>query len=179
MYGQDEFAMLMSGVALKTGYNWELASGKFIIQPSLQTSYSFVNTFNYTNAAGVRIGSNPLHAISIEPGVKFVGNLKNGWQPYAGVSFIYNIMDRTRFQANDISLPNFSINPFVKYGVGVRKTWGDRLTGHFQTYFTNGGRNGVGLSASLRWAIGKNSSNEIKGKTPELKPTKISLSNQK
>lgn len=179
MYGNDEFAMLMSGVALKTGYNWELSSGKFIIQPSLQTSYSFVNTFNYRNAAGVGIDSDPLHAITIEPGVKFIGNLKNGWQPYAGISMIFNIMDRTRFQANDISLPNFSINPFVKYGVGVRKTWGDRLTGHFQTYMTNGGRNGVGLSAGFRWAIGKNSSGDIKGKTPELKPTKITLNNHK
>ena len=179
MYGNEEFAMLMSGAALKTGYNWELAKGKFIIQPSLLTSYSFVNTFNYRNAAGVGIDSDPLHAIQIEPGVKFVGNLKNGWQPYVGVSFVYNIMDRTRFQANDISLPNFSVNPFVKYGVGVRKTWGDRFTGHIQTYFTNGGRNGVGLSASLRWAIGKKSSIEISGKIPKLKPTKITLNNQK
>ena len=179
MYGNEEFAMLMSGAAIKTGYNWELASGKFIIQPSLMTSYSFVNTFDYTNAAGVRMDSDPLHAITIEPGIKFIGNLKNGWQPYAGVSFVYNIMDRTRFHANDISLPNFSINPFVRYGVGVRKTWGDRLTGHFQTYFTNGGRNGVGLSAGFRWAIGKNSSGETKGQTPELKSTNISLNNHK
>ena len=175
MYGNDDFAMLMTGAALKTGYNWELARGKFIIQPSLITSYSFVNTFNYRNAAGVAIESDPLHAIQIEPGIKFIGNLKNGWQPYAGVSMVFNIMDRTRFQANDISLPNFSVNPFVKYGIGVRKTWGERLTGHFQTYFTNGGRNGIGLQAGLRWAIGKKGTGEIKGQTPELKPAKITL----
>lgn len=92
---------------------------------------------------------------------------------------VFNIMDRTRFQANDVSLPNFSINPFVRYGVGVRKTWGERLTGHFQTYFTNGGRNGVGLSAGLRWAIGKDGSGDVKGQTPELKPTKITLNSMK
>ena len=148
----------------------------------LQLSYSFVNTFNYTNAAGVKIDSDPLHAIQVEPGVKFIGNLKNGWQPYAGVSFVYNIMDRTHFRANDVALPNLSVNPYVKYGVGVRKTWGERLTGFFQTYFTNGGRNGVGLQAGFRWAIGKdgsgvNSANS--GKTPELKKTQISLSSMK
>ena len=179
MYGNDDFAMLMTGAALKTGYNWELARGKFIIQPSLITSYSFVNTFNYRNAAGVANESDPLHAIQIEPGIKFIGNLKNGWQPYAGVSMVFNIMDRTRFQANDISLPNFSVNPFVKYGIGVRKTWGERLTGHFQTYFTNGGRNGIGLQAGLRWAIGKKGTSEIKGQTPELKPAKVTLNNHK
>ena len=154
--------------------------GKFIIQPSLQTSYTFVNTFDYKNAAGVNIDSDALHAIQIEPGIKFIGNLKNGWQPYAGVSFVYNIMDRTHFRANDISLPNLSINPYVRYGLGVRKTWGEKCTGFFQTYFTNGGRNGVGLQAGFRWAIGKDSSNEVgKGSTPELKPTKITLNNKK
>ena len=178
-FGSDDFAMLMTGAALKTGYNWELANGKFIIQPNLMASYSFVNTFNSRSSSGVAIESDPLHAITIEPGVKFIGNLKNGWQPYAGISMVFNIMDRTRFQANDVSLPNFSINPFVRYGVGVRKTWGDRLTGHFQTYFTNGGRNGVGLSAGFRFAIGKDGSNEISGKTPELKKTQIKLSSMK
>ena len=179
-FGSEEFAMLMAGAALKTGYNWELANGKFIIQPSLMTAYTFVNTFDYTNAAGIRIDSNPLHAITIEPGVKFIGNLKNGWQPYAGVSLVYTIMDRADVMANDIALPNISINPYVKYGLGVRKTWGDRFSGFLQTFFTSGGRNGIGVQAGFRWAIGKNgSNNNISGKTPELKETKISLNNKK
>ena len=155
MFGHEDFAMLMSGVASKTGYNWELANGKFIIQPSLLMSYSFINTFDYRNAAGVSINSDPLHAIQLEPGIKFIGNLKNGWQPYLGVSVVWNIMDRTHFQANNVALPNLSIDPFVKYGVGVRKSWGERYTGFFQTYITNGGRNGVGLQAGFRWTLGK------------------------
>ena len=55
MYGTDRFAMLTAGVANKTGYNWELQGGKWIIQPSLFTGYIFVNNFDYTNAAGVKI----------------------------------------------------------------------------------------------------------------------------
>ena len=141
-FGNDNFAMLMSGVASKTGYNWELANGKFIIQPSWLMSYSFVNTFDYTNAAGVKISSDPLHAIQLQPELKFIGNLKNGWQPYASVAMIWNIMDDTKFRANNVSLPEMSVKPFVKYGVGVRKTWGERFVGYFQTYITNGGRNG-------------------------------------
>ncbi len=155
MYGNEQFAMLMAGVASKTGYNWELANGKFIIQPSWLMSYSFVNTFDYTNAAGVRIDSDPLHAIQLQPELKFIGNLKNGWQPYVSVAMVWNIMDDTKFKANDVSLPELSVQPYVKYGVGLRKTWGDRFTGFFQTYLTNGGRNGVGLQAGFRWAIGK------------------------
>ena len=177
MFGHEDFAMLMAGVASKTGYNWELAKGKFIIQPSFLISYTFVNTFDYKNAAGVSISSDPLHAIQLEPGIKFIGNLKNGWQPYLGVSFIWNVMDRTHFQANDIALPNLSVDPFVKYGVGIRKAWGEKFTGYFQTYITNGGRNGVGLQFGFRWTLGKTDSDKYKSakSTPEIQKTKIIL----
>ena len=181
MFGHEDFTMLMAGVASKTGYNIELAKGKFIIQPSLLMSYSFINTFDYRNAAGVSIDSDPLHAIQLEPGIKFIGNLKNGWQPYAGVSVVWNIMDRTHFTANDVSLPNLSVDPFVKYGVGVRKAWGERFTGFFQTYITNGGRNGVGLQAGFRWTLGKTqpSVKKASGNIPEIPKTQMTLNNIK
>lgn len=154
-FGTDNFSMLMAGVASKSGYNIEFFKGKFIVQPSYMMSYSFVNTFDYTNAAGVRMDSDALHAIQIEPGIKFIANLKHGWQPYMGVSMVWNIMDKTRFMANDISLPDLSIRPFVKYGVGIRKLWGESFTGLVQAYLTNGGRNGIGLQIGGRWLLGK------------------------
>ncbi len=154
MYGDDDFGMFMTGVASKTGYNFEMADGKFIIQPSYLMSYSLVDTFNYTNAAGVKIKSDALNAIQIEPGLKFIFNLKNGIQPYAGVSMVWNILDKTDFKANDVSLPELSIKPFVKYGLGVRKVWGERTTGYVQTFLTSGGRNGVGIQAGCRIRVG-------------------------
>ena len=177
-YGQDNFTMMLAGVANKTGYNWELADGKFIIQPSLMTSYSFVNTFDYTNSAGISIDSDAMHVVTFEPGLRFIGNLKNGWQPYAGVSFVWNLLDKTQFQANDASLPELSIKPFVRYGIGVRKTWGERLTGFFQTFFTNGGRNGVGFQIGFRMTLGKNGKAIKKGHTPELPKTVLKLGNR-
>ena len=155
MYGSEDFPMLMTGVASKTGYNWELAKGKFIIQPSWLMSYTFVNTFDYTNAAGVRIKSDPLHAINMAPGVKFIGNLKHGWQPYVSMRMVWNIMDQTDFHANNVSLPELSVKPYFQYGVGLQKRWGDRFTGFLQAMLRSGGRNGIALSAGLRWAIGK------------------------
>ena len=187
MYGNEDFSMLMAGIASKTGYNWELLNGKFIIQPSMLMSYSFVNTFDYRNGAGIKMDSDPLHAIQLQPEIKFIGNLKNGWQPYASVAMIWNIMDDTKFKANNVSLPELSVKPFVKYGVGVRKTWGERFTGFFQTYLTNGGRNGVGLQAGFTWVLGggkdKNSGKKADkqkiqkslNKLPELKKTEITL----
>ena len=154
-FGNEDFAMLMTGVASKTGYNWELAKGKFIIQPNYLMSYTFVNTFDYTNAAGVRINTKPLNAINIAPGVKFIGNLKNGWQPYVSLRMVWNVMDKADFHANDIPLPEMSVKPYFQYGLGLQKRWGDRFTGFGQLMFRNGGRNGIAMSAGFRWAIGK------------------------
>lgn len=153
MYGNEDFTMLATGIASKTGYNWELANGKFIVQPSFLMSYTFVNTFDYTNAAGVRISSDPLHAIQIAPGLKFIGNLKNGWQPYIGLQMVWNVMDKARFKANDVSLPNMSVDPYFQYGIGLQKRIGDRFTGFGQAMLRNGGRNGIALQFGFRWAI--------------------------
>lgn len=153
MYGKEDFTMLATGIASKTGYNWELANGKFIVQPSFLMSYTFVNTFDYTNAAGVRISSDPLHAIQIAPGLKFIGNLKNGWQPYIGLQMVWNVMDRARFKANDVSLPDMSVDPYFQYGIGLQKRIGDRFTGFGQAMLRNGGRNGIALQFGFRWAI--------------------------
>ena len=81
MYGKDDIAVLMAGVGSKTGYNFEFADGKFIVQPRMFVAYSMVNTFDYTNAAGVRIDSDPMHTIQLNPALRFIGNTKNGWQP--------------------------------------------------------------------------------------------------
>ena len=154
-YGNEDFSMLMAGIASKTGYNIELKDGKFIVQPNMLLSYSFVNSFDYTNASGVKISSDPLHAIQVNRNVKIIANLQNGWQPYASAGMVWNIMDKTHYKANDVSLPELSVKPYVKYGVGVRKTWGERFTGFLQTFLTHGGRNGVGIQIGFRWSLGK------------------------
>jgi len=154
-YGTDHFAMMTAGAASKTGYNWEISEGKMIVQPSLFLGYTFANTYDYTNAAGVRIDSDPLNAIQIVPGLKVIGNLKNGWQPYAGLDMAWSIMGSTDVMANDVRLPQLSVKPYVQYGVGLQKGWGERFTGFFQTMIRNGGRSGIILTGGFRWTVGK------------------------
>ena len=177
MYGNETFGMFNTGVALKTGYNAELADGKFIIQPNVQTSYSMVDTFNYHNAADVNVHSGALHAITVEPGVKFIGNLPKGWQPYAGGSVVMSFMDKTNFTANDTTLPSLSVKPYAKYGVGVRKMWGDRLSGNLQCYVMNGGRNGFGMQGGFKWALGANSKKTDNDNTHSLATPKAATPN--
>jgi outer membrane autotransporter protein len=168
MYGHDNITLLTAGVANKTGYNFEFLNGKVIVQPSLFLGYSWVNTFDYTNAAGVKISQDPLNALQIIPGIKVIGNTKSGWQPYAGVDMVWNIfMGRNQATANDVVLPKLSERAYVQYGVGIQKTWADRFTGFLQAMIRNGGRNGVVLSAGFRWALGKNNKKAKNAKSKE------------
>jgi len=172
MYGSENFASLMAGVASKTGYNIEFKDGKFIVLPSMLLSYSFVNTFDYTNAAGVRMNFDPLHVIQLHPDVKFIANLKHGWQPYARVGVVWNILNEDNVTANDVRLPSLSIKPYVEYGVGIQKHWADRFTGYLQAMMRNGGRNGVSLTFGFRWSLGKQAAEKV------LKPAETNISHQ-
>ena len=155
-YGDEDYTMFVTGIGNKLGYNFEFKDGKFIIQPNLLLSYTFVNTFDYTNAAGLKIKSDPLHALQIAPGIKFIMNTESGWQPYLRADMIWNILDKTKVTADDVRLPEMSIDPYVQYGLGVQKLFkNERLTFFGQALVQNGGRNGVTLNAGIRWAIGE------------------------
>ena len=153
-YGSEDFPMFMAGVANKTGYNFEFKDGKFIIQPSLLLSYTFVNTFDYTNAAGVSINGDPLHALQISPNVRFALNTRNGWQPYLTAGMNWNIMNDSQFTANMVTLPDLSMKPYVQYGLGIQRTINDNFTAYGQVLIRNGGRNGIAANAGLRYIFG-------------------------
>lgn len=170
MYGSENFTALMAGVGSKTGYNFEFNNGKFIIQPSMLMAYTYVNTFDYTNSAGVKISSDPLHSIQLHPTIKFMGNVGNGWQPYVSVSMVWNILNDTKFTANNVRLPEMSIKPYVEYGVGLQKCWHDKFTGFIQAMLRNGGRNGVALTFGFKWALGNDSKpiDEVQNKPKKI-----------
>ena len=155
MYGNENYAMLLAGIGNKTGYNFEFKDGRIILQPNFLISYTFVNTFDYTNGAGVRIKSDPLNAIQLAPGLKLIGNTKNGWQPYLSVAMIWNLLDDSKVTANDVRLPEMSIDPYIQYGAGVQKRFKDRFLAFGQAMIHNGGRNGISLTAGLRWKVGR------------------------
>jgi outer membrane autotransporter protein len=161
MYGTDHNTTLLSGIGNKTGYNFEFKNGKFIIQPSLTLSYNFIKTFDYTNAAGVRMDSDPINSIQLQPTLRFIGNLKNGWQPYASVSMVWDVMGKSHVTADGVRLPDMSIKPYVQYGVGVQKTVKDYFIAFGQAMIQNGGRNGISLSGGMRWAIGHDRTEKV------------------
>ncbi len=160
MYGKEDFTTLFAGIGSKTGYNFEFKEGKYIVQPIWFMSYTMGKTFDYTNAAGVRIDSSPMHSIMLNPSVRFITNTRSGWQPYASVGMVWNAMSESNVKADGIRLPETSIKPYVEYGVGLQKRYKDDFIAFGQAMVRNGGRNGISLTAGFRWAIGKNKSNK-------------------
>lgn len=156
MYGKDNFTTLFAGLGSKTGYNFEFKQGRYIIQPIWFMSYTFAKTFDYTNAAGVRMDSDPMHSLQLNPSVRFIANTENGWQPYVSVGMVWNAMSISNVHANDVKLPEASIKPYIEYGIGVQKRFQDHFIAFGQAMVRNGGRNGVSLTAGFRWAIGHN-----------------------
>lgn len=179
MYGKDDFTSLLAGVGSKTGYNFEFKEGKFIFQPIMFMSYSFVNTFDYTNAGGVRVDNKPAHSIQLNPSMRFIANTKNGWQPYAQVGMVWNVLNSSDAFANNIKLPSMSVKPYIEYGLGIQRTWKDYFTAFGQVMMRNGGRNGVAMTGGIRWALGRDNNTEkvqnntqkkvVKQLTPEPK----------
>jgi hypothetical protein len=155
MYGRDNFTTLMAGLASKTGYNFEFKEGKFIFQPSLIMAYSLIHTFDYTNAAGVKIDSDPMHSLQLNPNLKFIVNMKNCFHPYATVGMVWNVYSESHVKANGVTLPDMSVKPYLEYGVGVLKHWTDKFSAFGQVTLRAGGRRGVALYGGFRWAIGR------------------------
>lgn len=173
-FGSNDLTMLTAGLASKTGYNWELLNGKMIIQPSWTMSYTFLNPFeNYTMANGVRLENKALNAIQLAPGIKVIGNLPKGWQPYLGVNMRWNIIDETKVKANAVNIPETSVDPYVEYGLGLQKTVGDRFTGFGQAMFRGGGRNGVSFTFGFRWALGDLKDKHQSAQKNAVKSTKL------
>lgn len=162
--GDADLATLATGVASKTGYNWELADGKFIIQPSWLMSYTFVNPFDDYTINGVKIKNDSLNAIQLAPGLKFIGNTEKGWQPYVGAKMVWNIIDDTKVKANEVNLPETTTKAYVEYGLGLQKSVGERFTGFGQAMFRNGGRTGAAFTLGARWAVGSLASDSSKDK---------------
>ena len=153
-HGREHSSLLTAGTAAKTGYIWELGSrGQWSLQPELIASYTWVGGSDYTNKSGVRIKANSLQAVTLQPQLRLSGDLQKWGQPYAEVAWVGSLGDKTKFRANSVELPQFSVKPFIKYGIGIREAWADRWNGYLQTYFTSGGVRNVGVQAGISYAL--------------------------
>jgi len=88
------------------------------------------------------------NTLLISSGFKLVGNY-SGWQPYAMFDYTAPMIARTVADVNNIGLPGLRLRPYLEYGVGLRKNFGDRFTGYGEAVFRNVGRTGVTLQGGF------------------------------
>lgn len=151
MYGREQFNAAMGGVAARAGYSYAIKGGKYVLQPSLLVSYTCSYVGDYTNAAGVRVESDPTHVVQIRPFVKLIAHTRNDWKPYLHGGFVWSMGGETRFRADGETLPEMGLRPYAEYGAGLQKTWRNKYTIYGQGTGRSGGRNGVEVSSGIRW----------------------------
>ncbi|MBQ1612788.1 MAG: hypothetical protein II085_04865, partial [Alphaproteobacteria bacterium] len=82
-------------------------------------------------------------------------------------------------RANGIKLPEMYTKPYVQYGLGLQRRWGDKFTAYGQAMVRNGGRNGVALTAGFRWALGKDETKDENEKNVKRNEKNKKVSNSK
>ena len=151
--GSEDFAMIMAGLAAKTGYTHKISS-RMSAQANMLMSYSLTNAFEYTNAYGVRINPDPLHAFNVQPEIKLSYAPSESWKINAGAARAFNYLGETKFNAEKIKLPDFAVKAYSKFSLGINKEWDSKCTGSLNGYITEGGLKSGGIQAGYACPFG-------------------------
>lgn len=149
-FGNDKFDTYWTGVALKGGYDYKLDETT-TLQPNIYTSYTFVNTENYTSKSGVRVKNDNLHLWEIAPGVKLSKSFENGLSGFAQAKYAFVTDNGGDASAQGVTLPNISTKNYVEYGVGVDKTLSNAWSLSASLNRRDGGREGFNGSVNLKY----------------------------
>lgn len=138
-----------AGTAAKAAYNFH-PSKNFIIQPTLLASYNYFGRQTWhTDFGDMGMRTGMLNGINIAPGVNFIYG-RETWSIYATIQYMYNIMGYVGGKAGNVDLEGIKMrHGYIEYGLGVTKTWKDRLDGYLQITFRNGGRTGIGFQGGM------------------------------
>ena len=67
---------------------------------------------------------------------------------------MFNINDNVSGKAANIAVPSIKMrHGYFQYGIGVTKTWKDRLHSYIQIALRNGGRTGVGFQLGVKYSF--------------------------
>lgn len=147
----DRTGNWFAGTAAKLAYNFH-PTKYFTIQPTAFMSYNIFGKQHWGTDFGVMsMNSGLMNGINVAPGLNFI-YARETWSVYATFSYMYNINDQVGGRAGNVDLASVEMkHGYIQYGLGVTKTWKDRLNSFFQIVFRNGGRTGVGFQLGLNY----------------------------
>ena len=149
----DRTGNWFAGTAAKLAYNLH-PTKHFTIQPTAFVSYNIFGRQNWgTDFGSMSMNSGLLNGINVAPGMNFI-YAKETWSVYATFQYMYNINEQVGGRAGNVDLASVKMeHGYIQYGLGVTKTWKDRLNSFFQIVFRNGGRTGVGFQLGLNYTF--------------------------
>ncbi len=150
--GYNEDAMnFFVGTAAKGAYNIH-ATKHFTVQPNVFVSYNFFGKQSWhSNFGDMYMNSGFLNGINVAPGMNLIYS-RETWSMYATFQYMYNINEDLTGKAGNVLLHNVQMrHGYFQYGVGVTKTWKDRMNSYFQIVFRNGGRTGIGFQLGAQY----------------------------
>lgn len=149
----DRTGNWFAGTAAKLAYNFH-PTKHFTIQPTAFMSYNIFGRQNWGSDFGsMSMNSGLLNGINVAPGMNFI-YAKETWSVYATFQYMYNINEQVGGRAGNVDLASVKMeHGYIQYGLGVTKTWKDRLNSFFQIVFRNGGRTGVGFQLGLNYTF--------------------------
>ena len=179
----DRAGNWFAGTAAKLAYNFH-PTKHFTIQPTAFMSYNIFGRQNWgTDFGSMSMNSGLLNGINVAPGMNFI-YAKETWSVYATFQYMYNINEQVGGRAGNVDLASVEMkHGYIQYGVGVTKTWKDRLNSFFQIVFRNGGRTGVGFQLGLNYTFDWLNPSKTKStkatKAKKIKSNKQSMYQQK
>ncbi len=173
----DRAGNWFAGTAAKLAYNLH-PTKHFTIQPTAFMSYNIFGRQNWgTDFGSMSMNSGLLNGINVAPGMNFI-YAKETWSVYATFQYMYNINEQVGGRAGNVDLASVKMeHGYIQYGLGVTKTWKDRLNSFFQIVFRNGGRTGVGFQLGLNYSFdwfSPKSNNTPKANASQIKKTTTS-----
>lgn len=173
----DRAGNWFAGTAAKLAYNFQ-PTKHFTIQPTAFMSYNIFGRQNWgTDFGSMSMNSGLLNGINVAPGMNFI-YAKETWSVYATFQYMYNINEQVGGRAGNVDLASVKMeHGYIQYGLGVTKTWKDRLNSFFQIVFRNGGRTGVGFQLGLNYTFdwfSPKSNNTPKANASQIKKTTTS-----
>lgn len=149
----DRAGNWFAGTAAKLAYNLH-PTKHFTIQPTAFVSYNIFGRQNWgTDYGAMSMNSGLMNGINVAPGMNFI-YARESWSVYATFQYMYNINDQVGGKAGNVDLASVKMeHGYIQYGLGVTKTWKDRLNSFFQIVFRNGGRTGVGFQLGLNYTF--------------------------
>ncbi len=141
------------GLASKTAYDWQLGS-HFKVQPSLTLAYNLFGQQNWHSDYGqMGMSSGFLNGFNIAPGVNFIWQQET-WNMYATIAYAWNFFGGLDGYAGNVDLPHVRMKQgYLTWGLGMTKSFSDRLMMYTQFTVRNIGRTGIIAQGGLNWRL--------------------------